>query len=111
MGRFRLDLARSLASSQHIATEKGFLAMGFFDDIKAKIFGAPKPEAAPTTTASLNPTPTVASASGAAPKPAATPTAQAAPAAPTSAGSAPAAAPAAPVDVAAMQQSRHRVRR
>jgi hypothetical protein len=76
--------------------------MGFFDDIKAKIFGAPKPEAAPTTTASLNPTPTVASAGGAAPKPAATQTAQAAPAAPTSAGSAPAAAPAAAVDVAAI---------
>jgi len=77
--------------------------MGFFDDIKAKIFGAPKPEAAPTTTASLNPTPTVASAGGAAaPKPAATQPAQAAPAAPTSAGSAPAAAPADAVDVAAI---------
>lgn len=63
--------------------------MGFFDDIKARIFGAPAPAA---NAAVSNPAPAAAPAE----KPAATTTASAAPA------SAPAAAPAQPVDVAAI---------
>ena len=94
--------------------------MGLFDDIKAKIFGAPKPAAPADTTAATELAKSIglaaanrvgASVAGAAAKPAATPTAadtlvaQAAPA--PKAAPAPTAAPVAPaaakdVDVAAI---------
>jgi len=70
--------------------------MGFFDDIKARIFGAPAPAA---NAAVSNPAPTAAPAekpAAAAPAPAPAATASAAPA------SAPAAASGQPVDVAAI---------
>jgi hypothetical protein len=91
--------------------------MGLFDDIKAKIFGAPKPAAPVDTTAAAEMAKSIglaaanrvgASVAGAAAKPAAAPSAadrlvaQAAVPTPTAAPAAPKAAPAGDVDVAAI---------